>query len=473
MPRIPHAGLIGAEYQARSRYIDVQDLVNMYPETEDQRSKNVLSLIGCAGLKPFVDLRVEQPLINGGIRGLHSTATGRAYCVCSNAVFELFSGGSAKLLGKLETSVGRVSMADNGGAVALLDGSGVEGDQLFITDGKNGYVFQMSTGIQLSVSSVYDQIKGTSVVFKDGYFIVNRPNTGQFYISGLYDGTSWDGAVWYTAEGSPDDLVKIAKSNNELWLFGSLSTEVWYNAGGGETGDPLWRRIQGAFLDIGTDAPDSVASIGSSMFWLGSNTRGIGSVWTANGFSPVRISTHAIELMIGKMDRIDDAIGYCYQQEGHLFYVLNFLTANKTLVFDQSTGLWHQRAYYNEGVNVLLSHRGICSTTVFGKVLVGDHSLTKVYEYDLDCYTDDGAKIIRRRTFPHTADGNKYVFYHELEVEMEKGAGDVVGNEPENTTGINDDFSTYPEGVFDSDSGTIWNVNKKSSRSGDLYIRIG
>ena len=177
------------------------------------------------------------------------------------------------------------------------------------------------------------------------------------------------------------------------------------------------------------------------------------------------------EQLISKMPKIGDAIGYCYQQEGHMFYVLNFLTAEKTFVYDLITGLWHQRAYYDESSNVLRAHRGQNGATAFDTTLVGDHSLPIIYEFSLDEYTDNGAKIIRRRRFPHTADQQKNVFYHSLEVEMEKGTADIlVQGLGSLTLAIDESFETYPEGVFDSSSSDVWNVNKVNSGSGNLYI---
>ena len=51
---------------------------------------------------------------------------------------------------------------------------------------------------------------------------------------------------------------------------------------------------------------------------------------------PQVVSNRGIEQMINTFARIDDAIAYAYQKNGHSFYVLTFPTANKTLVYDAS-----------------------------------------------------------------------------------------------------------------------------------------
>ncbi len=43
--------------------------------------------------------------------------------------------------------------------------------------------------------------------------------------------------------------------------------------------------------------------------------------------------------------RIDDAIGWSYDREGHSFYVVNFPTAGVMLVSDQTLREWHRRGF--------------------------------------------------------------------------------------------------------------------------------
>jgi hypothetical protein len=131
--------------------------------------------------------------------------------------------------------------------------------------------------------------------------------------------------------------------------------------------------------------------------------------------------------MIGKVPDVSDAIGYCYQQEGHYFYVLSFQGGNITLVYDMTTGLWHERGYYNATTGNNDRHRGICSTYWDNKTMVGDFADGKLYYYDLDYYTDNGNTIKRIRQGTHIHTDRKRMSFFEFEVDLERGIGLVTG----------------------------------------------
>ncbi|NBV89482.1 MAG: hypothetical protein EBR88_08245, partial [Betaproteobacteria bacterium] len=114
-------------------------------------------------------------------------------------------------------------------------------------------------------------------------------------------------------------LVALIIDHREAWLFGTNSVEVWYDSGAAQF--PL-ERIQGAYNELGCAAPYSAAKMDNGLFWLGSDARGGGMVYRANGYTGQRISTHAVEYAIQSYANISDAIGYTYQQDGHSFYVL-------------------------------------------------------------------------------------------------------------------------------------------------------
>jgi hypothetical protein len=161
------------------------------------------------------------------------------------------------------------------------------------------------------------------------------------------------------------------------------------------------------------------------------------------------------------MPRSDDAIGYCYEQEGHFFYVLNFPTANKTLVYDQASGLWHERQTYNETTNIGGRDRAICHTYAFGKHIVGDFKNGNLYELDLNTYTDDGALIQGIRAMPHAHDNMDRIYYYEFEVDMEKGVG-TVHETAKGPFGVvaTDNFLSYATAGFSSTSGLVWDVSQ-------------
>jgi hypothetical protein len=249
--------------------------------------------------------------------------------------------------------------------------------------------------------------------------------------------------------------VSLIVDHRELWLFGTDSTEVWYNSG--EPDFPL-TRIQGAFNEIGCVAPYSVAKLDNGIFWLGADARGQGIVYRANGYTGQRVSTHAIEYAIQSYGTISDAVAYTYQQEGHAFYVLTFPTAGKTWVYDVAVNSWHERAGFLLGDFV--RHRSNCHAAYNNVPHVGDFENGKIYVLDLSVYADDDQpqKWLRSwRALPTGQNNLKRTTHHSLQLDCETGVG-------LNTGQGNDPLVMLR---FSDDGGHVWS-NEKWSKLGKL-----
>jgi hypothetical protein len=226
-------------------------------------------------------------------------------------------------------------------------------------------------------------------------------------------------------------LVSLIIDHREAWLFGTNSVEVWYDSGAVDF--PL-TRIQGAFNEIGCAAAFSVARLDNGLFWLGSDARGRGIVYRANGYTGQRISTHAVEWQIQQYGNLADAVGYTYQQDGHAFYVLNFPTANTTWVYDVSTSAWHERAGWDTSNGVFTRHRGNCQMSFANEIVVGDYENGNIYALDLDVYADNGTaqKWLRSwRALPTGKNDLKRTAHHTLQLDCETGVGLNVYDPPE------------------------------------------
>ena len=341
----------------------------------------------------------------GPIRGMWVT-NGIAYVVSGSEFYSLTTSWVVTLLGTVSGS-GPVSMADNG-------------TQIFIACNPLSYIYNVSTLVFAQITDV-DFPGAGSVGYLDGYFVFNEPNTQKFWVTALLDGTSVDPLDFASAEGYPDNVVALIVDHREIFLFGNTSVEVWYDAG---TPDFPMARIQGAFMEVGCEAAYSVAKLDNSVFWLGSDARGRGIVYRANGYTPARISTNAIEYAIQSYGNITDAIGYTYQQDGHPFYVLVFPSAEATWVYDVSTQLWHERAAFENGLFV--RHRSNCQMSFNDEIVVGDYEDGRIYAFDLDVYADDDQiqKWLRSwRALPTGQNNLKRTAHHSLQLDAETGVG--------------------------------------------------
>ena len=396
---------LGGSFNGRSPSFDAQRSVNLYAEVrENNGSRSAVALYGTPGLKLWTTLT------DGGVRACIRFSETQAIVVCGTKVWSLTTGGVATLLtGAVTNNTTTVSLASNGIMIMM------------VTGGTTGYFIDPAalTVTQITAAAFTG---GTRVDYIDGYFVWAVSSTGKFQVSQLY-GTNIAALDFASAEGAPDPLVSCIVDHREVWLLGSTSTEVWFNAGGADF--PL-QRIQGAFLEIGCLAASSVAKLDNSIFWLATDDRGLGTVQRAAGYTPTRVSNHAVEFAIASYSVVSDAIGYTYSQEGHSFYVLTFPTAGATWCLDVSTGLWHERPYrMSDGT--LTRHRSNCQMNFAGKTIVGDWQDGRLYTLDLNTFDDDGAAIERIRACQHIAADGKYIFNASLELFMQTGVGLVSG----------------------------------------------
>lgn len=397
-------GLVGGSYQQRSLPFNAQRTVNLFP-IKDEGGKEVSALYGTAGKRLFANIGL------GPIRQEFTSANGRFFAVSNSKLYEVDSLGASSELGSLDSSDGIVTMAENNTQLAICDGSKL-------------YILTYSTNDFQKITVASFPTSVGIVTFIDGYFVVNENDTGRFYISGINDGlSSWDALDFATAESSPDNLVSVVNAIGQMWLFGSETTEVWTN-----TGDSLFpfRRISGAKMQTGILSAFTAVEIDNSVIWVGRDKLGQGIVYRAQGFTPVRISTTPIEILISHATDPTNMRSYVYQEEGNTFYVLTGGGLATTLVYDLLTQEWHERAYLNGDGNYE-TDLACCHAFAFGKHLVGDRRNGKIYEQSLDFYTDNGDLVSRKRIYTHLSDSGKRIRYNSLEIGFEAGVGLQTG----------------------------------------------
>jgi hypothetical protein len=372
----------------RSTPATSERLVNMFPVLNPPGAKSKVTLLGTPGLLAWNDVG------SGTIRGM-ATMGLFLYVVSGTELYKVNFSGSATLIGTI-AGTAPVAMASNGSQMAIVADT--------IT-----YVATETTLVSVS------NVDAIDVTVQDGYAVYVTRNSGQFVLSAINDAASVDPLDFATAESKPDALVGIESVNRELWLFGSVSTEVWYNSGAADF--PFARNAAGV-INRGCLAGRSITVIDGQIFWLADD----GCVYRNAGYVPQRISTHAVEYAIGNYELSDKqaAVGLTYSQEGHTFYALNF--ADGTWVYDLSTGLWHERQSYGE-----TRWRVGVTTTAFGRLLASDFEGNSIYELKLDTYTEDGTVIQRIIDTEPLGNGSGRATLHAYQVDVEAGVGLVTG----------------------------------------------
>jgi hypothetical protein len=381
-------------YKHKSLTLSAQRCINLYAEQQPQDAKEAVALLWAPGLPLY------QAVGAGPIRGLMFMRN-FLYVVSGTRLIRVANSGATLDLGEIP-GVGLVQMANDGTNIVIL--SGPESDQ--------AYVATQSTLTQITDS---DFPGASDVAWMDGYFVFIKPDSNQFFLSELNDPTDYDATQIATAEGSPEDLIGLIVDHRELWLMKEgPGTEVWYNSGA----SPFpFERATGAYLERGCASKKAITKLDNSVFWVGDD----GVVYRAEGYSPRRVSTHAIEQQISK-NGTADIVAFSYTDEGHPFYVLK-KPGVFTFVYDVATELWHERVSYQRD-----DYRVSTYCFAFDKHIVGDDANNKLYVLDPDDVTgEDGDTVIATVTgSPLWAEGNRFTL-KSLLIDFEHGAGLTTG----------------------------------------------
>ena len=396
---------VGGAYTARTRDLNAQVCQNYYVELDNTGAKSPMALIGCPGLIEWLDTTNAAEVRNFSLYGEFLIA------VVGNTVYKIDVAKNQSTLGTIGTSSGWVDITYDGATLAVYDSTG-------------GWTYD---GVTFAVITDADFPDISGATSQDGYNIVSRSATDQFFISSQDNPTAWDATDFATAEANGDILVSPISVKNQLWLLGSLSSEVWYNAG--ETFP--FNRNPGGVLGVGCGAKRSIAVYEDELYWLDNKNR----IIRGSGVSYEPVSTYQIDYQISLLTKKDDAVGFCYFQEGHAFYEITFPTDSKTFCYDKITGLWHTRA---SGALDLRS-RANCAIRFDDKVLVGDFENGKIYEYSLSAYDDAGVPKRAIRVGQIIQEKKQRLFCNYFELDMETGNATASVTDPQIMLSWSDD----------------------------------
>ena len=391
----------GQESKGKNVFLNSEECINYYPEP----LKGSIILRGCPG-------KIERVDINQGdgkpVRAQIESA-GFAWAVCYDGLFRYDTNFNVTQI------TGSMQLDD---PVFMIE----NGLQIGIFGGDRAYYYTHATDTLAEITDS-DFPGASSATYQDGYAIVSRPSTNQFFLSDLNDFSSWDALEFGSAAWRSDNLVRVLSDHRDLWMFCEKSTQIFYNAG---TGTPPFTNMEGAEIESGCAAVNSVARGGSAVFWLGYDDEGSLAVMMSVGRQPRPISNVGITEAIEGYTTTSDAIGFTYAENNHVFYELTFPTEDITFVYDLTTNLWHRRS------SIINNHaaRNRISNHLFfnGKHMVGDYTNGKIYETSRDIYDEDGTVLIAQRTAPAITNNQDLITFNEIQILFGPGTGLVTGN---------------------------------------------
>lgn len=407
--------------QQRSKPVNASRIVNLYPEQLPEGSRAKLALYGTPGQKTWATIGGDT--IRAGLE-----AQGYAYILSGATLYRVDSSLMATACtGDLIPNTGVATLINNGTQIGLL-----VVPNMFVIVG---------TTVTKVTAAGFPSEGLSSLAYIDGYAVGTRnDDSGQFYLSGLLDFTTWDALDFAAAESSPDGLVGGLVDHREYWAFGAETIEVFSNTGASPF--PLERVTT---VERGCAAARSPAKMDNSVYWLGNDR----IVYRADGYTPARISTHAVEEVL-RVGTVSDAYGMTYFMAGHHFYVLTLPSLGRTFAFDAATGLPHERQSGTALTPAIWDV--LCIFTAFGKTLVGLQA-GQVAELDLDTYADLGNPIRSVVTgFPVYPNGKRAIMDdYEIECELGVGLSTGQGSEPEVML------------RYSNDGGSTWSNERRAS----------
>ena len=324
-------------------------------------------------------------------------------------------------------------------------------------------------------------VAGKTGAFLDGYFLACPGNSRQVQFSGINNGTAWNGTDVFLKESYPDHIQSILGHNQQLYLFGEESFEVYQNTGDATT---PFQRIAGSAQRIGSISPWGPCALDGRVYFVG-GSQGQVVAYVLDGFTPHRISTHAIESHWNSLGLGRDCISYGYTEEGHSFLVINF--GGETWAFDTTTGVWHERKFwtgtawapYRTMFHTFIPEwgPGIAGTGAGGKHITGGYDIStlvdggKLFQSSVNFYDDNGADMKWERSLPYNyQNGGNRIYFGRMTLECETGAV-ASGAEPVITRERSDDRGntfTFSEpvglGVHDDFSKRVFWPTGGSSR---------
>lgn len=385
-------------YKSASLPISAQRCVNCYAEQEPQDAKTPVAVLGSPGLLPFAVCG------SGPVRGFNYM-NGIAYVVSGQRLYSLTNGGVVADIGGAIGGSGIVSMANNG-------------TQICIVNGLEGYIWSQTGGFQVITSVNF--YPANTVTFFDNYFVFDRANSNQYFISASSDGTTFSGTDFAYAEVQSDYVLSIVNQTETLLIFGEKTIETWYDAGA--INFPFLR-TNGGTVERGCAALMTPIKEDNSVFFLGNDF----VFYRLSGTALERVSTHAIEDAFQSYPLVSDAYTFSYTYEGHKFINLVFPTANASWVYDVATKFWHERESWDLNNNSYGRWRASTSLMAFGKVLIGDAYSGQVGYLDQNTFTEYGNTMRSIMTAPTLHKDRKLIGIPVFELDVESGVGSATG----------------------------------------------
>lgn len=392
--------LFGDGIAGKSFVVTRQRRLNCYYEQRTDGDKTKVAIYGTPGL--VAKFTVTTPF-STPIRGFLGTQTS-LYLVAYDEFQSVSNTGSILATGTVNTTSGGCSLAFNATQVVIVDGSA-------------GYLFTPGSNTFSTIAASFPNGART-VTFVSSFFVAELPGTQQFFVSNANDGSTWSALAFASASSYSDNILAVDNLSGNLVIFSEQHTEFWQNVG--STPQPF-APILSAANEFGLAALFSRAHVDQSIIFLAQTREGQVQFVQVSGFNAKVISTPDLDYIVNGFSTTSDCVALSYETDRHKMYQASFPNANRSFLFDTSTGLWSE---VQTGMSVVPTrHVGNLSAYFAGQTIISDYETNQVYTLSPTAYTDNGETIVREVITRHVLSNFNRVRISQLYLDMETGVG--------------------------------------------------
>lgn len=317
------------------------------------------------------DIVYQYNIVSGDSGRGAINMNGTLYVVVDGYLFSVSSSGNT-------TGIGTIAGTER----VVVD---TDGTQLVTSTGSSGstsYVYTTSGGLgAITDADFVDTAKSNA--YLDLAFYFDQGSTGNFIASDNNDATAFDTDDRAEAESFADAILRVYAHNQLLYLFGSVSTEIWYTSGAGRP--PIERQ---QVIERGIVGTHAIASIDDRIFFVDQFRRP--NVMSGFEYQPIYSPAIAEEWDTYTTDSDCIVTAYSYRQQTFVDFI--FPTDDAYWTYHVDSGAWCEREDSSNN-----RYRPVEYVNVYDKVLCLDRSNGKIYELSETTCQDDGSSITRTK----------------------------------------------------------------------------
>ena len=309
-----------------------------YPFMSSEQTYNMIMSdnysVPFAGFKRVVEVNTS-----GSGRGIYSsTRLGKMFGVIDNGIYTFDASLTPRLVGNTTTVQGDVFISENNNTS--------NGGEVAFSDGVNLYIYLENTN---SVNTLTNAALGFTpgyLTYQNGRFVSPDLASNQWRLSdpnqsstiGNWPSDAQHVGLIQTKPTKAVACIRFPSRGNLLLVFGNTVAEHWY-----DVGLQLfpYQRATATNLDYGCLNPATIAELEGTVAWLGINEKSGPTIMYSNGGDINHLSTDGIDFKLATLINPANSYGFMFKQDGHLFYVITFVSDNLTYAYD-----FNNKAFY-------------------------------------------------------------------------------------------------------------------------------